>query len=353
MRSLFILVLFLFLPHYATAQLVLTRSLADDLVGKIFDGTAFVNTSPSAAAALVDRVGENQTWDISGLTFEVDDTFSFELTDNLAGLPRSASFPTANIAVIVRSVSDPNAAVFEFSEVTETHLLSHGLVSVEDDPMTQIADTSLTTFEPPFIDMVWPLSFGTTWKDSAYTVTDGVGSFSSVGEHSVDGWGTLVTPSGSREVLRITSMEVETIPTVYSDTSYTVRFLAATGEIAEFHLDGDMNLEEVNYETLEERTGTGVAVELPTKASLVLEPAFPNPFVDKTSMRFIVAQTQATRVAVFDVLGREVEVLYDGVAPGHTHIDLSVDSHSLPAGIYVVRLESGSSMVTRLITRTR
>jgi len=69
--------------------------------------------------------------------------------------------------------------------------------------------------------------------------------------------------------------------------------------------------------------------------------AFPNPFAASASVELTVADgAGALRLAVYDVLGREVAVLADGVlAPGE--YPFTLDGAELPAGLYFVRLATG------------
>jgi hypothetical protein len=62
----------------------------------------------------------------------------------------------------------------------------------------------------------------------------------------------------------------------------------------------------------------------------------PNPFRDRTALALRTDSPGFVRVAVFDVLGREVAVLHDGPLAADTH-RLRVESAELPAGLYVVR----------------
>ena len=60
----------------------------------------------------------------------------------------------------------------------------------------------------------------------------------------------------------------------------------------------------------------------------------------------------AARVEVFDLLGRRMALVRDGaLAPGWT--DVTVETTSLPAGVYVVRLTSGAEMRTQRLVVTR
>ncbi|MEJ5261925.1 MAG: phospholipase D-like domain-containing protein [Ignavibacterium sp.] len=64
---------------------------------------------------------------------------------------------------------------------------------------------------------------------------------------------------------------------------------------------------------------------------------YPNPFNPITSIRFDVAKSQHIKLAVYDLLGREVKVLFDSFAPaGFITVDFRGDD--LSSGIYIYRL---------------
>jgi hypothetical protein len=58
------------------------------------------------------------------------------------------------------------------------------------------------------------------------------------------------------------------------------------------------------------------------------------------------------RLAVYDVLGREVAVLVDGERPAGRH-EAVLDGRMLPSGVYLVRLAAGGEVRTRAVTLAR
>ncbi|MFT5142040.1 MAG: hypothetical protein ACI80V_002667 [Rhodothermales bacterium] len=93
---------------------------------------------------------------------------------------------------------------------------------------------------------------------------------------------------------------------------------------------------------------SGVAVEeegLPDKFELHAN--YPNPFNPATTIRYDVAGTEMVRLAVYDVLGRQVSSLVNGQqSPGRYSVDFNASN--LASGVYIYRLEAG----TRVFTRT-
>lgn len=68
--------------------------------------------------------------------------------------------------------------------------------------------------------------------------------------------------------------------------------------------------------------------------------AYPNPFNPRTTITYTLQQAARARLAVYDVLGREVALLVEGVLPAGTHA-VHFDGAGLPSGVYFYRLETG------------
>jgi choice-of-anchor B domain-containing protein len=77
---------------------------------------------------------------------------------------------------------------------------------------------------------------------------------------------------------------------------------------------------------------------------------FPNPTVSTAQVQLSLGGAQAATVEVFDVLGRRVTTLHDGIVSGET---LTLPIGALPAGAYVVRAQSPSFVLTQRLTVVR
>ena len=80
-----------------------------------------------------------------------------------------------------------------------------------------------------------------------------------------------------------------------------------------------------------------VAAEVPE--TFVLEGNHPNPFNPQTTIRFSVPEASVVKLVVYDVLGREVRVLVDGVRQAGVH-EVVFEAGDLPSGTYLYRLET-------------
>ena len=93
------------------------------------------------------------------------------------------------------------------------------------------------------------------------------------------------------------------------------------------------------------------AAQLPP-GRFALKQNYPNPFNSTTVVSYEVSVAGSVRVAVYDLLGREVSVLVDEQrAPGS--YDVRFDASGLASGVYLYRLTSGSFVQTRKMVLLR
>jgi hypothetical protein len=83
-----------------------------------------------------------------------------------------------------------------------------------------------------------------------------------------------------------------------------------------------------------------------TEFSYSLYQNYPNPFNPVTTIRFEVPFSQHVELSVFDILGREVKVLYNDIAPaGIVVADFNADG--LSSGVYFYRLKTQDFVVSK------
>jgi hypothetical protein len=87
-------------------------------------------------------------------------------------------------------------------------------------------------------------------------------------------------------------------------------------------------------------------------AAPVLHSAAPNPFTTRTAIGFVLAEPGPVRLAVYDLLGREVAVLAEGTVEAGRH-EATLDGRDLPSGTYLVRLTAGAATQTQRVSLVR
>ncbi|MEM1095992.1 MAG: T9SS type A sorting domain-containing protein [Bacteroidota bacterium] len=182
---------------------------------------------------------------------------------------------------------------------------------------------------------------GAVWAEGAYTVPPrGPGaSFA-----AAYGDGRYATLSSSAVVLSGARYPVEVTVTRVPDAgSYTLR---VGGERHGLSVGANVTVESEVALGLE---ASGVGSEVPS--TYELEQNYPNPFNPVTTFRFGVPESGAVSLRVYDVLGREVATVVDGLEVEAGWHRVEFDGSGLASGTYVYRLESvGSVSRTRRFT---
>ena len=90
-----------------------------------------------------------------------------------------------------------------------------------------------------------------------------------------------------------------------------------------------------------------VAAELPT--GIMLHQNYPNPFNPETVIEFGIENAQHVRLAVYDVLGRQVRILHEGPTRAGT-FQVVFNTLDLASGLYLYRFDTASGSITRTMT---
>jgi hypothetical protein len=72
---------------------------------------------------------------------------------------------------------------------------------------------------------------------------------------------------------------------------------------------------------------------------------YPNPFNPSTSIRFDLKERTTVRLSIFDVTGREIETLVDGIREAGSY-EVSFSPELLSSGVYLYRLRTGDFIKT-------
>ncbi|MEM6327467.1 MAG: T9SS type A sorting domain-containing protein [Bacteroidota bacterium] len=92
--------------------------------------------------------------------------------------------------------------------------------------------------------------------------------------------------------------------------------------------------------------------EAPAVIAFALAPPMPNPARDRVTLRYGLDVPGPARVALVDMLGREVALAAEG---DHSHgfHEATLSTRALASGVYVVRLEADGRFLTRTLTVVR
>jgi 1,4-alpha-glucan branching enzyme len=88
------------------------------------------------------------------------------------------------------------------------------------------------------------------------------------------------------------------------------------------------------------------ATDSETPSATALIGNYPNPFNPTTVVGYQLAVFGPVRLAVYDILGREVAVLVDGAMPAGRH-SATFDASGMSSGVYLIRMQAGTQSFTR------
>lgn len=337
-------------------QIVLDRSYFEDLVGETFDATQYVAENPTELQSVVDATGEDATYDLSGASYTATlqgTTRYFELPADFPGAD-DEEFADATYGVRVDwEVQDDNpestdSTAWGYYRLNDERLGFHGLIYLYDADDDEELDTLKLTYDPALEQFEFPVEYESNW-DTAATETfsfEGFALEDSVRyEYEVEGYGELVTPSGSADALRIREVAYSGVGTEDADTTTYLNFETREGLSASIELDDEGSPIGVTY-TVEELTDTATDEVAEVPRSYELSQSYPNPFNPSTTIRYRLPQTDRVRLEVVDLMGRTVRVLVDERNSAGQYT-VSFDGSNLPSGMYLYHLRAGSFEKTR------
>lgn len=88
--------------------------------------------------------------------------------------------------------------------------------------------------------------------------------------------------------------------------------------------------------------GTDVSTILPSVFGVSL---YPNPVVETLKIRFVESPSGAMEVVFFDLIGRKISSMKFYCHQNQTQLELNYPVHSLSAGVYVIRIYSGTTAI--------
>ena len=80
--------------------------------------------------------------------------------------------------------------------------------------------------------------------------------------------------------------------------------------------------------------------------------AFPNPFNNMTEIRYTLPQTARVTLKVFDVTGRTVSTLVDGIV-GTGELRVTWNAEGLASGVYFAQISAGGFLRTQKLLLLR
>ena len=154
--------------------------------------------------------------------------------------------------------------------------------------------------------------------------------------------GDLTTVEGSTAVLRCTA----------TDTSGNTASAEATPPAPSGSGDDDDDDSFIARQGNDAAKTLDVVAQEAVPESYSLDANYPNPFNPTTQIRFGLPEAARVRLVIYDLLGRQVHVLVDGVREAGRHEVVFTADH-LPSGVYFYQLWTDSFTQTRHMVLTK
>lgn len=285
--------------------------------------------------------GANQTWDLSGMNN--NETFTTTIS-NPSGLSGAENFPNATFASVIQGQESIGYSAVVNNRIEIVGLYTPNVTMTYPNPQTQIQ---------------FPLSYQSTYSDTYERNADlGSGiSNQEVGGSStvVDGYGTLITPTGTyTEVLRLkqnvesdlnTIMNGSVISTIpFTSETYifvkagfvtplasvgTSGFSGQTEEFAVYYMSSTVGLE--NLSLIKELT------------------VFPVPVVTDFTLRMEVETASEVGFNLFSVDGRMVAQFGTEFLPKGENTRSFAIPTSVASGVYLLQIKTPESALMKKI----
>ena len=298
--------------------------------------------------------GGNQTW--------LFDTAHYPNGRNVTNLvidpldsPHKVNFPGADFVWKFNGVA---YSTYSYFEVSDTAMFYLGFASGPAD------SAELYIESPPDKQLIFPLHYLTSWdnlrKDTLELDNTVNLVYTTYQQFDVDAWGTITVPLGTYDCLRIvedrekvTDFYVDNV-LVDSDTTMTLNYTWIAeneGIIATvLYYDGtNHSFPTARIVSMRLPSVTGIEDDSPLLTDgFALHQNYPNPFNPSTTIAFYLPRSAKIHLEVFDIAGRKVATLVDGVLGTGSH-QVDFQPPNLSSGTFFYRLKGeGINRVKRM-----
>jgi hypothetical protein len=355
----------LFLSTFAKAQIIITAS---DMPNP--KDSVLISIATSIGSNDVKLTGAPFTWDYSKLVptiqrYEIFDAPStFTSPFNLLFNPFNTSYGKNNyqLKTIPLPGMKVDAAYDFFKESTADFRQIGAGYTINGSPIPFL-------YSPNDIIYRFPMSYTNVDScDYKYGLPiPGIGYYGQKGHrvNTVDGWGELITPAGSYNVIRVLSA-ITAIDTIYLESLKTgtniprplkqeYKWFAQGSKIPVLQIDGNVTGGTVTVTNVQFRDSLRGGIPHVGIADIASDQSkfevYPNPATDLCMIRYLVKKNASVNISVMDVTGKLLFSKMETKTAGEQLFLLQ--TADFPNGVYFIRLacEHFSSVQKLVISR--
>lgn len=318
------------------------------------------STNVSALGIDYTLTGEDYTWDFSELFPLAQTVDTFASVNSVPILYQVVFIPNivANLAQKFPEIDTiPEIEIidpYRFFKNTSSSFNDVGLaVTINSIPIP-------LKYNDPDVLYKFPVAYAnadSSFSGLEYTIPNlGYLSIDRKRVNHVDGWGSLTTPYGTFDVIRLKS-EVSETDSVYVDSinyglqikrNYTEYKWMANGygaPLLQVYEEGP--LVQVSWIDSVRNPITSVPEEAVQSNSMTISP---NPAQGMAQIRLQLQDDGEIKLALFNLSGQKVAGIYEGLLPrGQHHFQIDFRNFGLPRGMYFIRMENNHHVTTEKI----
>ena len=341
---------FTFSSFHLDAQITINENVFTDWIGKKNREVQY-ETNLNIDGQLADikaAVGPDQIWDFSNLNYVDSTVIIFELMvidpndPHLANPELVSSQYIQKVTLLpVSGGVDDTLMTYIYTSFEDNKWTVNGSFTLIDLDLDGVLDSILQFFVPPSLQVPFPVTSTSMWYDSTNLVTvfEGMEFVGSINLDSTwaQGYGTLITPYGTAEALRLHNKDISWSP-----------FLPVIEESNDYNFvtEDDMISAIINVEDGRAFYNVRTVIEGPSstfdldKIKLAINNVSPNPFSNELNVKVNILEAGEVEFRLVSVDANITSVLKkDYLSSGLHNIQLS--TRDFPAGIYFLEVRSG------------
>jgi len=327
--------------HYGYGQITIQKTdvqqiFAPGAVLKFhFDTSKYVN---------VGKTGGPNVYDFSALSFPDTMTQTLYAVSQIPQL--AARFSTSSFVWGTSPQSISNSPIFLFTDSSFIQLAN----------ATVFPDSQEYRYDNPYEEILrFPATYNLQWNTSPggggvdTTFVNNIATHVTTGWNSaetniIDGFGTLIVQGKSYDCLRVKSVEIGNY--TYKGFSYFTKggMSLLISSRKDQNDTGIVKVDDVT--TINNATATLVSQNRIVPSTILLSQNYPNPFNPSTHIEFTIPAQGHVVLRIYDLLGRTVATLADGVIGKGAH-SVEWKPVNCESGVYFCRLQSNGATVVR------
>jgi len=338
--------------QFSIAQISLSY---DDVLDLIGNQNLMRSDTTGDVAVNVGSAGGNQTWDFSNQTLPNGYELTFTFKDP-SGSPYVDFFPTATF-LMEEEFSGEESHIFGYSY----YFLDQSSFDFLGFAFTDtVSGYEVLEMEENPEDVNLPLNYGDSWTEVSYDTMDfGFGSLM-IGYDStvtvIDAWGTIITPAGTFECLRLRDSHYSTDSVYFQGTALygfgeqNIGYEWIGRDAMIFAMvqsqNGETNPEFTTAQAFTVVQETGPAgINNDAHPNIIsgfdLAQNYPNPFNPSTTISYSIPKTSNVEVAIYNSSGQMLLTLVNtNHAPGDYQV--TWDAAEFASGVYLYKIKAGT-----------